>query len=388
MTPERKSAAPSPFDLVASAAPKTRGGHDEPPSFCPDDAGCCLSDRRRAFRGTTRSAGPATGPARRAPARDALGPRSVRQRRGRARPRGRTRVGAARRDCGDAQRRRCHLILHDGRPRAARARGRPHRAAARSEHGQSRGSGAWTLGERPDDADARELPDQGPDVRRAEAAGLLLLDRLEPRRLRPRRPVPRRRLLTADARRLLLPRVERDVEAVQPGAAATGRHDHDDDEHRRNRRLRHPLGARHDRPLHLHHRGPRSDRLRPGIAAVLESQADHVLRRRRSDRPLPGLEQPGRVALPVRPRQGLRDRVVDRDEDEHALQPRPRRRDRADGQVALRHRVRRSGLHRRPRRLRRRDPAVRLRPEPSGPARRRDPPVLVPGHGHADDPRR
>ena len=40
------------------------------------------------------------------------------------------------------------------------------------------------------------------------------------------------------------------------------------------------------------------------------------------------------------------------------------------------------------RRLGRRDPAVRVRPEPPGAARRCDPAVLVPGHGHADDPRR
>ena len=65
-------------------------------------------------------------------------------------------------------------------------------------------------------------------------------------------------------------------------------------------------------PLRLRHRLP-----------LLESQADQCTSAARSHRPLPGLEQPGRVALPVRPRQGLRDRVVDRDEDEHALQPRP-----------------------------------------------------------------
>ena len=50
--------------------------------------------------------------------------------------------------------------------------------------------------------------------------------------------------------------------------------------------------------------------------------------------------------------------------------------------------LRGAGVHDRRRRLRRRDPAVRLRPEPSGPARRRRAAVLVPGHGHADDPRR
>ena len=41
--------------------------------------------------------------------------------------------------------------------------------------------------------------------------------------------------------------------------AAPGRHDHYDDERRRHRQLRHPLGARHDRPLHLHDRRPRPD---------------------------------------------------------------------------------------------------------------------------------
>ena len=50
--------------------------------------------------------------------------------------------------------------------------------------------------------------------------------------------------------------------------------------------------------------------------------------------------------------------------------------------------VRRAGVHGRGRRLRRRDPAVRLRAEPSRADRRRRAAVLVPGHGHADDPRR
>ena len=45
-------------------------------------------------------------------------------------------------------------------------------------------------------------------------------------------------------------------------------------------------------------------------------------------------------------------------------------------------------LHGRHRRLRRRHPAVPLRPEPPGPARRRDPDALLPRHGHADHPRR
>ena len=38
--------------------------------------------------------------------------------------------------------------------------------------------------------------------------------------------------------------------------------------------------------------------------------------------------------------------------------------------------------------LRRRHPAVRLRPEPPRPLGRRHPAVLLPGHGHPDDPRR
>ncbi len=50
--------------------------------------------------------------------------------------------------------------------------------------------------------------------------------------------------------------------------------------------------------------------------------------------------------------------------------------------------LRRARVHDRRRRLRRRHPAVRLRPEPRGSARRRRAAVLVLGHGHADDPRR
>ena len=49
---------------------------------------------------------------------------------------------------------------------------------------------------------------------------------------------------------------------------------------------------------------------------------------------------------------------------------------------------RRARLHRGRRRVGRRHPAVRLRPEPPGADRRRHPPVLVPRHGHPDDPRR
>ena len=111
------------------------------------------------------------------------------------------------------------------------------------------------------------------------------------------------------------------------------RHEHHDTERRR---LRDPVGARHDQPVHLLDRRARPRCDRPGDAAALEPQADLLLRRRRGDRPLPGLQQPERVPLRLRARAGLRDRVVDRHEDQHALQPGAGRRDRDDGQVAVR----------------------------------------------------
>ena len=98
---------------------------------------------------------------------------------------------------------------------------------------------------------------------------------------------------------------------------------------------------------------------------------------------------PGGSALnagPARPR--LRDRALERDACERPLQHGPRRRDRADDQGALRRALRRAAVHGRHRRLRRRDPAVPVRPEPPRPARRRDPDALVPRHGHPDHPHR
>ena len=73
---------------------------------------------------------------------------------------------------------------------------------------------------------------------------------------------------------------------------------------------------------------------------------------------------------------------------EHPLQPPARRRGRAHDQGALRRTLRRPALHRGRRRLRRRDPAVRLRPEPPAPARRRHRGQVLSRHDHADHPRR
>ena len=163
----------------------------------------------------TDAPGPPPGLHGRAPARDALGPGAVRQRRRRARARRRPGVGCARRGHRDARRRRRHLALRGRRPRATCARRRPDRPAARPERGRGERAGAWPLRERQDDADARELPDHGTDVRGPEAAELLLLDAVAPGRLRAHRPVPRRQLLATHAHRLLLPRLQQHVEAVR-----------------------------------------------------------------------------------------------------------------------------------------------------------------------------
>ena len=59
-----------------------------------------------------------------------------------------------------------------------------------------------------------------------------------------------------------------------------------------------------------------------------------------------------------------------------------------EAKALLRRPPRRAALHGRHRRLRWRHPAVRVRPEPPGPARRPHPAVLVPGHDHPDHQRR
>ena len=172
---------------------------------------------------------------------------------------------------------------------------------------------------------------------------------------------------------------------------APGRHGADDPARRPHRRLRRAARARHDQPLHLLVRDARpvrrAARRRPRHLA-LEPPPDLHLRRRRSDRPPPGNSQRQRLAVRHRAAQGLRDRALLGHAHEHALQPRARRRDRADDEGGVRRALRRAALHGRRGRLRRRDPAVRLRAEPPGPDRRGHPAVLVPRHGHADDPRR
>ena len=64
---------------------------------------------------------------------------------------------------------------------------------------------------------------------------------------------------------------------------------------------------------------------------------DLQVRRRRRDRPRPGTDAQRRLAATTRrPRTRLRDHALHRHRTEHALQPRARRRDRADGEGALR----------------------------------------------------
>ena len=95
-----------------------------------------------------------------------------------------------------------------------------------------------------------------------------------------------------------------------------------------------------------------------------------------------------RIDEPRHPRAGLRDRALERQQHRHALQPEPRRRDGDDDQGALHRALRRADLHRGPRRLGRRDPAVHHRPEPPGRARRAAAGAELSRHGHADHPRR
>ena len=163
----------------------------------------------------------------------------------------------------------------------------------------------------------------------------------------------------------------------------------DDDDGREDRADDPPLGARRDQPVHvLDHDALARLADRDAGPLGLEPEGALQLLRRRRDRAHAGRRVGRRHALPRRPADGLRRPLLERQPHEHALQPPARRRDGDHGQGPLRLGLRGAGVHDRRRRLRRRDPAVRLRPEPSRPARRRRAAVLVPRHGHADDPRR
>ncbi len=251
-------------------------------------------------------------------------------------------------------------------------------------------------------ADPAQPPDRGSDLLRAQAVPVPLSHRAggpgpahrgQPgrtgsARLRARRrgqqddPGDRMepRLRGRHRRRPALPRDRRRVQGDACRRLPAGRHDDDHHTGRSHARLRHQARTRHDQPVHLLDRHPRRrDGLEP---------ADHLpVRRRRGDRPRPGSPARGR-ALPRGPVAGVRDPLLDRDAHEHALQPRARRRDGADAQGALRRGPRRAAVHGGCRRIRWGDPAVRLRPEPPRAHRRGHSPVLVPRHGHPDDPRR
>ena len=194
----------------------------------------------------------------------------------------------------------------------------------------------------------------------------------------------------ADGRRLPLPDDDRAVPAASGRPAAREHRDHDD-ARRPHRAVRRPPRARHDRPLHLLDRDPRPARRSGGGAGplALEPPAHLLLRRRRRDRAQPGDARRRRHLYDPGLAKGYAVVSLERHAHGDALQPRARRRDRDHDEGAVHRGLRRPGLHRRRRRLGRRDPAVRLRAEPPARDHRRgDPAVLVPRHGHADDPRR
>ena len=326
--------------------------------------------------------------------RRALEPRRPGQRRRRAGA-GRGPARAARRRARAAQRQRRH-----GRVRVRR------RGAGRS--------GGWTAARPQPDQRVRppaargvgapeEPPDRGPDLLRPAPAAVRVQD--DPgraRRAAGRQPAGRRlprpragrqhcrlepQLQREHDRRLALPLDGGRQPAAAPGRPAAGRPRHHDHARRPHGAVHRPPRARHRQPLHL----LAGDARRPGGErhrhVALESPARVLLRRRRGDRPQPGhARRLGDQPRPAGPR--LRDRAFEWDARERPLQHGARRRDRADDQGALRRAVRRAAVHGRHRRLRRRHPAVPLRPEPPGPARRRDPDALLPRHGHADHPRR
>ena len=126
----------------------------------------------------------------------------------------------------------------------------------------------------------------------------------------------------------------------------------------------------------------------PARRLAVERAAGLQPRGRRRDRAHAGHDRRRRHAARRRAAARLRGAGLERPAHQHALQPPARRRDGADAEGALHRGPRRPALHRGRRRLRRRDPAVRLRAEPSGADRRGDPAVLLLRHDHADDPRR
>ena len=206
-------------------------------------------------------------------------------------------------------------------------------------------------------------------------------DRGVERRLRGRHPLRLR--LPLDHRRPL-------PLARRPGGAPRG-HGHHHHDGRPHRAVRGAVGAGHDQPLRLQrrHAGPRGrGRPRGPRRLAVEPPARVQLPGRGRHRPLPGHHERRRHAARRPARPGLRRHVVERHPHQHALQPAGRRRDRADAEGAHGRGPRRPRLHGGRRRVGRRHPAVRVRPEPPGPHRRRHRPVLVPRHGHADHPRR
>ena len=128
------------------------------------------------------------------------------------------------------------------------------------------------------------------------------------------------------------------VEPLHARRAASGRHGDDDHDGRRYRRLHRPLGARHDRPLHLLDRDALARRARaatPDLSAwngvLLDKFEGGVAIGHYQGNP-----QRNSMLYAAGPRAGLRDRVLDGQRDRDALQPPARRRDGDHGQGPVR----------------------------------------------------
>ena len=337
------------------------------------------------------AAGPAGGHPRRARGARRVEPAAVRV--GRRRPRrdrGAGRNAAVGRS-GDARRRRRHLGVRAGSRGEPPARGRRRRPAARSERARGERSGAWEGEAEPRPGHAREsrAERRAGDVLRAVAGRLQVHGREPARERRPHDDGNRAVVRDPDAGRVGLPRDVEHVATYTPGMprpanmATTTTMDGQTVDFV----VRWERGTINRFVYSIALLSPATQTATPDLSAwngvLLDKFEGGVAIGHYQGNPqrdsmlyLNGLEA------------RLRDRVLDRHRDRDALQPPARRRDRDHGQGPLRLGVRRAALHGRRRRLGRRDPAVRLRPEPSGPARRGDPAVLVPRHGHADDPRR
>ena len=291
--------------------------------------------------------------------------------------------------------------------RAGRRSRRARRPACSSARTSSRSRATATQGgsRAPE---AHQLPDHRADLL-GPAPGVLRLqhDPGRARRAAGRQPggpglpgaEPRRQhrrlepqLLREHQGRLPLPHDRRLVPAAADRRLAPVGHGADDAARRPHRRLRRAARARHDRPLHLLVRDARAVRRAAGRRSPTP-RSGTTARSTRSTAACRSATARARPAAAARSTTSACSKGYaiihssgNRTSTHYNLAA--RRRDGADDEGGVHRALRRAALHGRRGRLRRRDPAVRVRPEPQRPARRRHPAVLVSRHGHADDPRR